>query len=141
MLAIEAVEQAQLELLQIRRRRAAIEIRDRLRTARDAGTGKDAREEVAGPDLAAGVRHLGGEHDVARQILILSAETVRHPTPDAGTLECHTPGMDAERSLEVIVMVAANRADDAQVVGLFGDVREQVRDLGPGLAARFGRPG
>src|SRR5262249_17182670 len=117
MLAIEAIEQAQLELLHRGRWRTHVEVGYRLRPADDARARIHAGQEVARPDLAAAVRHLWCEYDVARQVLILGAEPVSHPASNARSLEGHAARMDAERRLEVIVVIAAHGADDAEIVG------------------------
>ena len=43
--------------------------------------------------------------------------------------------MDAEGGLEVVRVVAAHRADEADVVHAFADVGEQVADFGAAFAA------
>ena len=48
--------------------------------------------------------------------------------------------MEAQRRFEMIAVVAAHRADDAQVIGTVGHVREQIADHQPALAARAELP-
>ena len=57
MLAVEFIEQTQFQLLQLSRRRAPVEIRNRLRTAGDARPGINARQKIRRPDLAPAIRH------------------------------------------------------------------------------------
>src|SRR5262249_31703712 len=120
--------------------RAHVEIGYRLRPADDARAGIHAGQEVARPDLAAAIRHLWREYDVTRQVLILGAEPVSHPASNARSLEGHAARMDAERRLEVIVVIAAHGADDAEIVGALGDVGEEVGNFGAGFPARLGGP-
>jgi hypothetical protein len=63
-------------------------------------------------------------HHVAGQILIFGAEPVGYPATDARPLKGDAAGVDAERRLKMIVMIAPHGADDAEVVGAFGDVGE-----------------
>ena len=48
--------------------------------------------------------------------------------------------MDGEGGLEVVAVVAVQRADQADVVHAAADVREQVADLGAALPARLELP-
>jgi len=78
-LAVEAVEQAEFERLEFRRRRAADEIRDRLRARDHARAGMDAGEKVGAENLRAGIRKLRREDDERREIPVFRPQPVAHP--------------------------------------------------------------
>ena len=65
-------------------------------------------QEVVVEDLRAGVGHLRREHDERRQILVHRAEAVADPRADARPREEERAGVDAERGLVVLVVVATS---------------------------------
>ena len=113
---------------------------DRLGPGHDARPLVAAGQEVGRPDLPAGVGQVRREHDERRQVLVHRPQAVAHPRADARPGERHRAGVDAERGLEVVGVVVAHRADQAQVVGTLGDVREQLADPQAGLAALLELP-
>ena len=79
------------------------------------------------------------ERDEGRQILIVGAQRVANPRPDTGEpIQCEARG---EKILgrPVGVALAGERMDKGDVVGQFGEVRDEVRDHLAGLPARSER--
>src|SRR5262249_60407742 len=62
------------------------------------------------------------------------------PRPDARTFERGRASVNAERRLEMVVVVVAQRIDHADVVDHLADVREEVARIDAALAARFELP-
>ena len=60
--------------------------------------------------------------------------------PMLGRAKRHRAGVDAERGLKVVRVIVAHRTDEAQVVGALGDVRKEIADPQPRLAALLERP-
>ncbi|MCE9608640.1 MAG: hypothetical protein K8R23_00270 [Chthoniobacter sp.] len=139
-LAVKAVEQAEFERLDFGGGGAADEIRDRLRTREDARAGMDAGEKVGAENLRAGIRELRREHDERWEIAVFRPQPVADPRAEAGSRETHRAGVDAERGLEVVVVVAAHGAHEADVVHALADVREEIADLGAAGPAGFEVP-
>ena len=63
------------------------------------------------------------------------AQAVADPRADARPGDEERAGVDGERGLEVLVVVGGHRADEADVVHLVAEVREEVADQRAALAA------
>ena len=91
--------------------------------------GQEAAVPLPGRDRlrAAAAGRVGGHHDEAGQVVALAAQAVGDPRAHA------RPALDRrarvhERVRRVVVdLVGVHRADDAEVVGMAGDVREEAR--------------
>ena len=86
------------------------------------------RQEAAGPQLREPHRPAGAEHDVARQVLVLGAQAVQEPRAHAGPRRRDRAVVHHEQGRPVVRVVGVQRADDAQVVGMLGQVRQQLAD-------------
>ena len=95
------------------------------------------RQEPAAPQpvvqrLAAGA--LGHHHDERRQVGALAAEPIGQPRADrraSGDLET---GLEERDGRVVVDRLGVHRADEAQLVGGLGRVRQQLADPRAGLA-------
>src|SRR5436190_413218 len=103
---VEPVQQAQLVLLHLQRRRSADQVGDRLGTGEHAHPLVAAGEKVAAPYLAPRVRELRCEDDERRQVLVVRAQSVADPRTQARPREGDRAGVDAQGGLEVVVVVA-----------------------------------
>ena len=133
--AVERLGQAEFHLLQLRRRLPPLDVRHRFRARGDGRALMAARQEVRSPDLSARVGQMRRQHDERRQVPVHRPQPMAHPGADARPGEGHRAGMDAERGLEMVRVIVAHRADQAQIVGALGDVREKLADPQARLAA------
>jgi len=106
----------------------------------DSGALMAAGQEVSAPDLAAGVRQFRGHDDERRQVLVFSTQAIADPGANAWPGDGNRAGVDSERGLEMIVVIAMHGANHREVVHRIADVREQVRHFDAGFTARFGSP-
>ena len=74
------------------------------------------------------------EHDIRRQILILSPEPVRDPRTQRRQPGHQLARLNLEQSRLVILMRVEHRADDGDFVGVLRDVRQQLRHVQTRLA-------
>src|SRR5262249_42873638 len=80
------------------------------------------------------------EHDEARQVLALAAETVGHPRANTG------PALLARAAVQEIVAVGVlrearcYRTDDRQLIDVLGNVRKEIADGNATLAVLLERP-
>ena len=79
MLAVEALEQTQFELLHFFGGRPAVQIRNGFRPGEDSRPLVAAGQKIGTPDLAPGVRQIRRKDDKRRQILIFGPEAIRGP--------------------------------------------------------------
>ena len=86
-------------------------------------------------------RHVRAEHDVARQVLVVGAETVGEPRADRRPAHLRVAGVHHQHRRLVVRNVGVHRTDEADVVRAFADVREQLADLDAGLAVLLEREG
>ena len=77
-----------------------------------------------------------GQHDERRQVAVLAPQAISHPTADARPAHQDAAGVHLIDRLRMIHAVAVQAADHAQLVGMFGDLRQEVADLQARLAAR-----
>ena len=94
-----------------------------------------SRQEGRGPVLGAAVRECGLDRDVARKVLILRAQTVDHPRPEAGPRERAGSGECLQQRRPVIDALAHHRMHEAKVVHALADMGEEIADEDPALAA------
>ena len=66
---------------------------------------------------------LAMDHE-GRQIAILRAQPIAHPRPNRRPRECHRARVHTERRLRVVVVIAAHRADQTDVIHALADVRK-----------------
>ena len=79
---------------------------------------------------------LGHHHDERRQVVVLAAEPVVEPRADAGSAGELRAGLHMRHARAVVDRLGVHRADEAQVIGDAGNVRQHVADLDAALAAR-----
>ena len=84
-------------------------------------------------------RHVGAEHDVAGQVLVLGAEAVGEPRAERRTADLDVAGVHHQHRRLVVRDVGVHRADHADVVGARADVREELADLEAALAVALER--
>src|SRR5262245_690852 len=138
--AIEAFQQTEFCFLDLRRRRAALEICNGLIAGDHPCSLMHAREKIRIPDLSPGIRQLRCEHHKRRQVLILSSQTVAHPRPEAWSFEGNRPGVNAHSRLKVVIVIATHRIDHAYVINTLTDIREEFAGHDAALAARLELP-
>ena len=80
-----------------------------------------------------------GQHDVGRQVLVLGAQAVGHPRPEARPAGDDQAGVHHPERLLVVAVLGEHRADDGDLVGVAGDVRQRLGELQAGLAV-LGEP-
>ena len=86
-------------------------------------------QEVAAPDLPAGVGRFRRDDDEGREVVILRAQPIADPRTDARAGETERARVHAERGFVVVRVVGFHRADHAQVVHAARDMREERTDL------------
>ena len=79
-------------------------------------------------------RHVGTEHDISGQILVLGTEPIGEPRPERRTSDLDVAGVHHQHRRLVVRDVGVHRANHADVVGAGADVREQLADLEAALA-------
>jgi hypothetical protein len=139
-LAIERLNQVQRAAL-LRaadlRLRAKIENRRLARPHRHAlisrGQKAIAPRRRAAFDFAAGI----GQHNVGGQIAVFAPQAISDPTPRAGPTHEDAAGIHLIDRLRMVHAIAVQRANHAQLVGQFGDVRQELTHRDGRLAARF----
>ena len=75
------------------------------------------------------------EQEIAGQPVVFGPEPIRHPRTDAGGRTDGSARVQQQGLGPVQRTFAAQRTDDAEIVGNAGDVREQIADPQPRLAA------
>ena len=108
-----------------------------LRAALDALVHR--REEAAAEDAPPGVGLVaaGEEDDKAGQVLVLAPQPVGHPRAHARTSEARAARLQEKLAGRVVELVGVHRLQDRHLVHDPGEVRQQVRDDGAGVAARL----
>ena len=97
----------------------------------------DAWQEPRRPERRAGTADgTGLEHDIGRQIVCGRAKPVNHPRTDAGPAAAAEAGVQEHLRRGMIDLLGVQRADDAQLVGNAGQVRQQFGDLLAALPVR-----
>ena len=76
----------------------------------------------------------GAEDDEAGQVLRLAAQAVGRPRAEARPAELLRAGVHEDLRRRVVERVGDHRLDDRDVVDDLGQVRQQLRQLGPALA-------
>jgi hypothetical protein len=94
-----------------------------------------AGQETRTPQRLAGVGRVLSrlEHDEARQILVLRAQSISDPRSDRRTAEPGVAGLHRELRGRVIELIGSHRAHEAQLVDVFGDVWNAIRHPRPAL--------
>ena len=101
----------------------------------------DGGQEGTRPVAHAAVAEGGIDRKEARQILILSAQTVGNPRTHAGPDEGVGTRMQFQQSPAVRLVGPVNGLQEAQVIGTGTDVGKQVADHGAGFPVRPEFPG
>ena len=96
--------------------------------------GEDAAAPLAGGDGLGAVFAGGGEDDEAGEVLGFGAEAVEEPGAHAGAALDDGAGVHEGVGGVMIDLLRLHGADDAEFVGLFGDVGEEVAYFDAGLA-------
>ena len=81
-----------------------------------------------------------GQDDERGEVLVLGPQAVAGPAPEAGLAHEDRTGVHLVDGLGMVDAVGPARADDGQVIGAGGDMREEVGDLQPALAVAAERP-
>src|SRR5262245_52215252 len=81
-----------------------------------------------------------GEDYEAWQILVLAAQTVGHPTADAGMAGQDAASAHLKDRRAVRRALGVHRTDQGQIIGVFGNMRKQLGYLHPALAVFAKRP-
>src|SRR5207248_1711894 len=98
--------QSKLQRLNLCRRRPAIQVCDRFLASEDPRALMAAREKIRAPNLASCVRQFRREHDERGEILVFRAQTIAHPRTQTGPRDGDRTGMNAERGLKMILVIA-----------------------------------
>ena len=101
----------------------------------------DGRQERAGVVLHAAVGTRRGDRDEAGQVAVLGPQPVRDPRPERRSDEAGGPRVQPQGGLSVGAALGVHAVDDAQVVHVPGDVREQLGDPSTALAVLGEFPG
>ena len=93
-------------------------------------------EEAAAPAAlaAVGLVLAGEQDDEAGQVGALAAQAVRQPGAEAGPADDLVAGVHEDLGRRVVELRGVHRAQDGDVVGDRPQVRQQLGDLGAGLA-------
>ena len=131
---VQLPQQVELAALLRQRQRRVADVLDQLVDVGvpgvDVGALVDARQERRLPVLRLLDRVAAGAHgDEAGQVLVLAAQAVGHPRTHARPRQPGLAAVHQQQRRLVVGHVGVHRADDAQVVGALGDVREDVADL------------
>ena len=134
---VHAVDQPELRLLQVGADGLGrVEVRDRLGTAGDAHALVDRRHEAGAPvaravdDGVLVVLH----HDERGQVIVLGADAVVDPRAERRLAREDGAGVHLADAGGVVDAVGLAGADDREVVGTGGDVRDPVGEPLAGLA-------
>ena len=96
----------------------------------DEGALVDGRQEAIAPQRRSdGGRHVGTEHDVAGQVLVLGAQPVSQPGTHGRAARLIGAGVHHQAGRLVIRDIGVDRADPADVVGDFAEVRPEFADV------------
>ncbi len=107
---------------------------DGLALVADAGRLAGRRQEGAAVVLRPAVAPGRLDGDEAGQVVVLGPEAVERPRPQRGPDELRAAGVQHQIGLRMGRQVGVHAADDAQLVGMRGDLGEQLRDPEPALA-------
>ena len=88
----------------------------------------DGRQERAGIILHAAVRTRRCNGDEAGQVTVFGPQSVRDPRPERRSDEIGGPRVQSQGGLSMGPAFGVHAVDDAQVVHVLGDVREQLGD-------------
>ena len=75
-----------------------------------------------------------GQHDISGQVLILGAQAICRPRPDAGPAGNDHAGVHHPQGLFVIAVLGEHRANDGDFVGMTAHVRQRLGERQPRLA-------
>src|SRR5579862_7142563 len=79
-------------------------------------------------------RHVWAQDDIAGKILVVGAESVRQPRSERWTAGLRVTGVHHEHRGLVVRNVGVDRANEADVVGAFADVRKELADFDAALS-------
>src|SRR5690606_36274587 len=111
----------------------ARQVQDRFGPAAERYALIAGRQKAAAPQRRAAARSAWPrlKHHEAGQIVRFAADTVGDPGPHAGPhAKLRRAGIDEQLGRAVVENVGLDAADDAQVVGHAGQVRQALADLG-----------
>ena len=102
-----------------------------------------AQKAAAPHGRAAGGSAAAGEDDVGRQVVRFAAQAIRQPASHHGQAQFAAAALHRECGRVVIELIGVQRANQADVVGTRGDVRQQIGKLHAALAValEFSRAG
>ena len=81
------------------------------------------------------------EGDQAGEVLVLGSKAVEHPRAHRGPGKLEDPRVQLEKRLGMVREVGLHAIDDAEGVGMLGDLGKQVRDPEAALAVLLEFPG
>ena len=137
-LAVQRLQQVELGALNLRAERR-VEVAD-FGAGDRAIIGADARALVdRGEKRGAVVLRTAGsrwrrERDEAGQVLVLAAEAVERPRAERRPDELERAGVHLQERLRMRGQVGLHRAQQAELVGMLRDVREELGDPEPALS-------
>ena len=107
-----------------------VEIEHRLAVGAALHSLVHAGKEARTPQLLSAIGRLatGKQHDKAWQVLILSAQTIHHPRSERCVSEPRIPCLHQQLCWSMIELVRAHGLDETDIVKLFLDVRQTVRN-------------
>ena len=97
----------------------------------------DAGQEARAPQLRPHHRQTRAEHDEARQVLVLRAQTVGEPGSHGRAAGELIAGVHHEQRRFVVRAVRVHGADDADIVDALAQIREDLADLDAALSEFF----
>ena len=107
----------------------------------DGGALIESGEEGAAVILGPAHAGRGREADKAGKILILGSQAVEDPRSHGGSHELETSGVQLHKGLWVSGDVAVHAVEEAEVIGVPGEVGEEFRDGETAFAPWFKLPG
>src|SRR5262249_3373156 len=128
--------QVELAALHGVRRLGALDVGDRrIGAAEDRALIRRGKETAVEVVEAARRDEAAVEDDEARQILVLTAETVAEPCPHARPTLYAAAGVQEVIGARVLRELRCHGANEGEIVDALGDVRKQFTDPSPALAA------
>ncbi len=136
-LGVEFAQQLEPALLDGRRpRRPGLEVQDGHAFRAERRALVNRRQPAARPVADAIHRQAArvGQHNIGRQVLIDRTESIGRPRPNARPAGDGQAGVHQPQRLFVVAVLREHRADDGDLVGMGGDVRQRLGKLKAGLA-------
>ena len=110
------------------------QVLDRLLDVRNRRPLEGGRQEGRPVDHLPGQVALAADRDKPGQAVVLAAQPVQSPGPDAGTRQDSVTGGHLADRPAVLDLVTVHRADDAQVIGMSRQVGHQLAEPSPRFA-------